>query len=267
MRSLVAAAPAAVLLGQLVFAPAHAADRPLSTDRPDRTESPFSVPKGWLQVESDVASWGRLENTDETVTSLSVMAFNAKYGLARNLDVQFLFTPWADVETESGNLPAEEDNGTGQAGLRLKYNLAGNDEGGSAIALLPFAFIPTRGDPILDAVTWGMMAPVSVDLGSDRAMSAMAGMTRVDNEDWWVTGSISLGSPIAGDLAGFIEVYVARAGFEQDASSDVTFDAGLTYGLNPNWQLDTGFYHGVTSTSERWRVFVGASARFDLSRK
>jgi len=28
--------------------------RPLSTDRPDRTESPYSVPKGWLQIESDL---------------------------------------------------------------------------------------------------------------------------------------------------------------------------------------------------------------------
>jgi len=32
--------------------------RPLSTDRPDRTESPYSVPKGWLQIESDLVSHG-----------------------------------------------------------------------------------------------------------------------------------------------------------------------------------------------------------------
>jgi Putative MetA-pathway of phenol degradation len=253
------------LLAVLVAAPGEAADRPLSTDRPDRTESPYSVPKGWLQVESDILTQGQFNISGETITGTSVMAFNAKYGIARNLDVQLLFAPWVRLRTEHTGIPDDESSGTGPAGLRLKYNLAGNDTPGPAMALLPFAYVPTRGDAIFDAVTWGMVAPVSIDLGGDRAMSAMAGALRLNNEDTWVIGSVSLGTPIVGDFAGFLEIYVARAGFSDDALDDTTFDAGITFAPNPDWQFDTGVYYGITSTTEDWRVFVGASARFDLS--
>jgi len=257
----------AFALAIIVAAPGIAAERPLSTDRPDRTKSPYSVPKGWVQVESDVLTQGQFEGSGGSITGTSVMAFNAKYGVARNLDVQFLFAPWVRVRAERAGFPDDESNGTGPAGLRLKYNLAGNDISGPAMAVLPFAYVPTRGDAIFDSITWGLVAPVSIDLGGDRAMSAMAGAMRLNNEKTWVIGSISLGTPIAGDFAGFVEIYIARAGFADDALDDTTFDAGITFAPDPDWQLDTGIYYGITSSTEDWRVFVGASARFDLSPK
>ena len=250
----------------LVVLPASAfATRPLATDRPDRTESPYSVPAGWLQVETDLVSHGRFERDDVSVTGTTVFAFNAKYGLTRRVDAQFVFAPWFRAHTERSGLPTEENSGTGQAGLRAKINLVGNDRGNSAIALLPFAFVPTRGDAIFDAVTWGLVAPVSFGLDGDRAFSAMVGFVRLNNEDTWLISSFSLASPIAGNLAAFVEVYVAMSGFEEGAPNDTTIDSGLTYALGPDWQLDTGVYYGITSSTEDWRVFAGASARFSLS--
>jgi hypothetical protein len=249
-----------------VFTAVATADtRPLSTDRPDRTESPYSVPKGWLQLEADIVSHGRVEGSQESITGTSVCALNAKYGLAPRLDVQLVFTPWVYTRLEQAGLPATEESGTGQAGLRVKFNVTGNDGGKSALAVLPFALTPTRGDAVFDAVTWGMVAPVAVDLGSERAMSAMGGFVRVEDEDTWVIASLSLSSPIAGDFSAFVEAYVARAGFETGALDDTTLDAGLTFAPNPDWQLDAGIYRGVTSATEDWRVFLGASARFSLS--
>jgi hypothetical protein len=255
----------ALALAVIVVAPAGAAARDLSTDRPDRTESPYSVPRGWLQIESDVVAHGEFGGTEKDQTGTSVMAFNAKYGITRRMDIQALFSPWVRVRTEVPGRADDVDDGTGQAGLRLKYNIAGNDTTGPAMALLPFAYVPTRGDAVFDAISWGMVAPVSIDLGGDRAMSAMAGAVRLNNAETWVIGSVSLGTPIAGGFAGFVEIYVARAGFDENALDDTTFDAGITYAPGPDWQLDTGVYYGITSSTEDWRVFVGASARFDLS--
>ena len=65
--------------------------RPLSTDRPDRTESPYSVPKGWFQIESDLVSHGQLEINEQTITGTSVAAFNVKYGVTPRFDMQFVF--------------------------------------------------------------------------------------------------------------------------------------------------------------------------------
>jgi len=111
-------------LAIIVAATGKAAARSLSTDRPDRTQSPYSVPKGWLQVESGVLAQGQFEGSDGSITGTSVMAFNAKYGVARDLDVQFLFAPWVRVRAERAGFPDDESSGTGPVALRLKYNIA-----------------------------------------------------------------------------------------------------------------------------------------------
>jgi hypothetical protein len=245
--------------------PVHSV-RPLATDRPDRTESPFSVPKGWLQVESDLISHGELDNGELTLTGTSILSLNVKYGITPAVDLQLLFTPWVRLHEVS---PGVDDTreGTGQAGLRAKINLTGNDSGDVAAALLPFVVIPTRGDAILDAATYGIVTPVAVDLGDDRGVSSMFGVSRVENDDWWVLGSISFATPITERFAGFLEMYVARAGFAADALEDVTGDVGFTFVPSPDWQLDAGVYYGLTGPTEDWRVFAGASTRLPLTRQ
>jgi hypothetical protein len=260
------ALPSCILLLLVCAHPASAQTiRPLSTDRPDRTESPYSVPKGWLQVESDLVTHGEFKSDEVTLTGTSIASLNVKYGITPRFDMQFLFTPWVRLHEESPETD-ETDEGTGQAGVRAKFNLVGNDGGYAAAALLPFVLIPTRGDPILDAATWGMLAPVAIDLGDDRAMSSMLGAMRVENDAWWVIGSLSFSTPIAGAFATFLEVYVATEGFEDDALEDVTGDFGLTYAPSDDWQFDAGVYYGLTDPTEDWRVFAGASARFPVGR-
>jgi len=238
--------------------------RPLSTDRPDRTESPYSVPRGWIQVESDLVGWGRINGDNERVTGTSLLTINAKYGLTHRVDMQVLFSPWVRLEEELVGTPPTRSSGTGPLGLRAKINLAGNDGKGPALALLPFAFVPTRGDAVFDKVTWGLVTPLAIAVGSNATLSAMLGVVRVDGEDTWALASVSLGTAIAGDFAGFVELYSSRSSFESDAIDDATIDAGITYAPGDNWQLDVGVYRGLATETEDWRVFVGASARTPL---
>ncbi len=238
--------------------------RPLATDRPDRTESPYTVPRGYVQIESDLYSVGRINGNHERVTTADVFTLNAKYGLTRSIDFQFTFIPWEDVNVEVAGQPDDDDSGTGHAGVRLKFNLAGNDDGGIAFALLPFASVPTRGNSTFDFVTWGMFAPLSFPIGENAAFSTMAGFTRVDNDDYWGSVSGSFGTAIVGNLSGFLELYVSRDSFDNDAIDDTTLDAGVTYIVRDNWQFDAGVYRGLAEDTEDWRVFVGASTRFPV---
>jgi Putative MetA-pathway of phenol degradation len=252
-------------VGGFVF-PSIAAtnERPLSTDRPDRTESPYTVPRGWFQLESDLVSWGRIDGDNESLTGMSLVTLNMKYGLTDRIDLQFVFLPWVRVEEEVAGSVISRTTDTGPVGLRAKFNIVGNDKPGPAFALLPFAFVPTHGDAVFDFVTWGIVAPLSIPVGSDAAFSAMAGFTRIDNDDSWVTVSMSFGSAIAGDFAGFLELYVSRNSFDTDAIDDTTIDAGITYAPGENWQLDVGVYRGLASETEDWRVFAGASVRLPI---
>lgn len=253
----------AALAATIVPCIANAEVRPLSTDRPDRTESAYTVPRGWFQIESDVVSRGRIDGDNERITTTSVMTINAKYGITQNIDVQVLVSPWLRIEEQIGNSTFGSTD-TGPAGLRLKFNLVGNDSEGPAFALLPFAFVPTQGDSVFDHVTWGIVTPLSIPIGDNAAFSAMVGYSRIDNDDSWVTASMSVGSAIAGDFAGFVELYVSRNSFDNDAIDDATIDAGITYAPSENWQFDTGIYRGLAAETEDWRVFLGASARFPL---
>jgi hypothetical protein len=199
------------------------------------------------------------------VTGTSVASLNLKYGVTDRFDMQFLFSPFVRVRTEAPGVDVTDD-GTGQVGFRAKFNLTGNDFGDIGAALLPFVVAPTRGGSILDRATFGIVAPVSLDLGEDRAMSSMLGVMSVESEDTWVIGSVSFATPLAGSLAGFFELYVARSGFDDDALEDVTADTGFTYAASENWQVDAGLYYGITGPTEDWRVFAGLSGRFDLSK-
>lgn len=236
--------------------------RPLSTDRPDRTESPYTVPSGWIQIESDLASWGRIDGIDERVTSTSLLTLNAKYGVTQRIDLQVVFSPWVSVEQEVADSTIFDETNTGPFGLRVKFNLVGNDLPGPALALLPYVFVPTHGDAPFDDVTFGIVTPISIPVGDSAAMSAMVGVSRIDNADTWMLASVSLGSALVGDLSGFIELYTSRNSFETDAIDDATMDTGITYALGENWQLDTSIYVGLVDETEDWRVFLGASGRF-----
>jgi hypothetical protein len=258
-RASIAAFLAGVAFPSLV----HSSERPLSTDRPDRTESPYTVPAGWVQVESDLAGWGRIDGGDERVTVLSFTTLNLKYGVTKRIDLQLVFAPWVRIEHEVAGSVVSRTSRTGPIGLRLKFNIVGNDTTGPAFALLPFALVPTHDDAVFDKVTWGIVTPLSIPLGNNAALSAMVGFARIDNEDSWVTASTSLGSALVGDFAGFVELYVSRNSFENAAIDDATIDAGITYAPGDNWQLDVGVYRGLAEETEDWRVFVGASARFN----
>ena len=63
------------------------AARPLTTDRPDATESPFTVEPGRVQVEVSAAQWTRDRHTPErdglTSVTWNVAPFNVRIGLGR----------------------------------------------------------------------------------------------------------------------------------------------------------------------------------------
>ncbi|RYD47256.1 MAG: hypothetical protein EOP83_28295, partial [Verrucomicrobiaceae bacterium] len=58
--------------------------RPLSTDRPDTTESAYTVDAGHFQFEMEAIAWTRDGDED----SVSLGELNAKYGLNSSTDLQ-----------------------------------------------------------------------------------------------------------------------------------------------------------------------------------
>src|SRR5687768_3824052 len=68
--------------------------REMSTDRPDKTESPYTVDAGHVQIEADVVTYSydrhNPERADVRVQSVGVGVTNWKLGLLNDVDFQLV---------------------------------------------------------------------------------------------------------------------------------------------------------------------------------
>ncbi|MGC4072670.1 MAG: transporter [Nibricoccus sp.] len=243
--------------------------REMSTDRPDATESPFTVDAGHYQMESDLIARTRdhdkSDGADTVTTAWMFTAVNFKVGLTNRIDLQAVVEPYTKIETEDRIASTDDKlSGFGDITTRLKINLWGNDEGDTAGALMPFVKWPTAAEGLgNDKVEGGLIFPVAFTLSSGWSLGVMTEVDFVRNEandgyatDWVNTATIS--HDIAGDVVGYLELTSTLT----KGADLATFNCGITYGLNKNLQLDLGANIGLTDASEDVVVFLGLSVRY-----
>jgi Putative MetA-pathway of phenol degradation len=239
--------------------------RDLSTDRPDTTESPYSVDAGHYQVEWETLSVGRDKSGGVTTKTIS-SSVNAKVGLTNRSDLQVVLEIYRGVD-ESGNGADFDESGIGDLDIRYKFNFWGNDGGPTAAGVMPFITLPTHSDR-LDSnrdVEGGLILPFATEIEGGWDLGVMLEMDVVRNaaDDGYTVSwlqSITASHDIAGDLGGFLE-FVNIASADDNASSEAYFDAGLTYGFGSDIQFDAGTNIGLTQASEDLRFFIGISVR------
>ena len=73
--------------------------------------------------------------------------------------------------------------------------------------------------------------------------------------------TVTVGHTLCGDLNGYVE-YAGFANLSHDEEYRGYFDAGLTYGLTADTQLDAGVRVGLTSAADDLGLFAGISLRF-----
>lgn len=243
--------------------------RELSTDRPDKTESPYTVDAGHFQIETDLISQS-MNSDDESGTEVKssstvYVATNLKVGLTNNIDLQLVLVPHQEDKVEVAD-QSDKEKGFGDTTLRMKINLIGNDEGPFAIALMPFVKIPTADEDLgNEEYEGGVILPVGIGLPGDWGLGLMLQLNYEKNaldkkyHNVFVT-SITTSHAIAGDLGFYVEFFSETSG-EDGAEWVATFDAGLTYGIGTNTQLDLGSNTGITDAADDQNWFVGISHR------
>lgn len=245
--------------------------RELNTDRPDQTESPYTVDAGHFQIEMDFANGvidrDRSNGGDVRSQAFSFGAVNLKAGLLNNVDLQIVLDDYVDVRVKDrvAGITAR-DSGFGDIQTRLKINLWGNDGGSTAFGLLPFIKWPLPQTAIRNGKTeGGLILPLAVELPAGWGMGLMTEVDFVrDGSNAFDTeylNSVTFSHDIIGALGGYLE-FVALFTPESDAQWQGQVDVGFTYGLNENTQLDLGCNFGVTRVAPDYNPFVGISVRF-----
>jgi hypothetical protein len=259
-----AAARRATILGALLatvlLAPgaATAQDDPLVTDRPDFTESATTVAPGRFQLEGGV-TFTDAGATDE----LAVGELLGRLGLTDRLELRLGAPSYLEVDAPG----AAGADGFDDASLGLKARLWPAGAGGRPeAALIVATSLPTGdeevggGDALVPEAVLALAWELAPDLGLGVNLGAASPR---DGGDRYAQAfaSAALGWAATDRLGLFAELY----GFseEHDGGDPTAYaDAGATWSLGPDHQLDARLGTGLSGTEVDWFVGVGFAVRW-----
>lgn len=247
--------------------------RELITDRPDRTETPYTVDAGHAQVEMDLVGYTidrhNADQAPERFEQWKAGPINLRLGLLNWLDAGIVWEPYVAqrIEDES-TVPTTSirRSGIGDLALRFKSNLWGNDGGATALALLPQLKFPTSTEGIgNDFVEGGVLVPFEVELphGLSLGFNSGAGVFRNDADEGWhaeFVNSVALGYPLSRRVTGYVEFW-SLTSTEDNAEWEGAVGLGVNYLVHRNLKFDAGVNIGVTRATDDLNSFIGVSWR------
>jgi hypothetical protein len=132
---------------------------------------------------------------------------------------------------------------------------------------MPFVEFPARSGRFNDKlIQGGLILPLAVQLphGWDMGLMTEFDLTRSEDDNGAQAAfinSVTFSHDIVGKLGGYVEFF-SETSSDSEAPWIGTLDAGLTYGLTANSQLDGGINFGVTESAPDIQYFIGLSYRF-----
>ena len=116
--------------------------RSFSTDRPTKSNVPYTVDAGHFQYETDLVNYTHQVTGSTHTDTLLAPNPTFKVGLTNNADLE-VNVPFAGVHTFSTSGPSSTLWGIGDTFVRSKINLWGNDGGDTAAAVIPYVKAPS----------------------------------------------------------------------------------------------------------------------------
>lgn len=249
--------------------------RPLCTDRPTKSTGACTVDPGHLQFETDLVNYAYDRSGDRSggATTRTWLFTNPtlKLGLTDDLDIEANMVPVETVTERDRRTGARTSvTGVGDLYLRVKLNLAGDDGGAFAAALVPYVKAPTAragiGNGALEA---GLAVPLVFNLPMDWSLTvgpeadALADATG-GGRHLNLSGLLSFSHPLTKTLTASAEVW---ADADCDPSGTVrqySFDLGLAWvpARRPNFQIDGGVNLGLNAATPAAQLYLGLSQRF-----
>ena len=225
-----------LILAILVIIIGGEIDAQIITDRPDQTESSSTIAQGSLQIESGVFMGN--EGNESFSTRQTFLPTNLfRYGLTKGIELRIL-NQFEGREIENDNFQGVSDLEVG-----AKIQLLKKESVNTEIVLLTHLIIPS-GTNELTSGKYGSINKlcISHELNENTEIGYNLGYNYFGEGDGDLTYSLAIGIGVNDKVGVYIEPYGEVTNLEEFI---LNFDAGFTYLVNQNLQLDFSFGTGV----------------------
>jgi len=237
--------------------------REMETDRPDVTESPFTVDAGHFQLETDLVRTIRQKTETTQTNTFLINQMNLKIGITGSIAIQIGFQTYGKQrEKELETNEKTTTDGHGDFTFRIKQNLIGNDGGNFALSLLPYVKFPTSKyeDSRFEG---GLIIPMQYKLPGEWNLGFQVEVDRLKDQDEQAMHTeflqtLTISHSIIKGLDGIAETYYTYDFKAHQFSNYI--NAALQIDVARDFKLDAGLNLGIQHTAAK-HFFVGASVR------
>lgn len=238
---------------------------PICTDRPGKSSSTCTVPKGQWQVESSFADWSVTRAGGSRSTSLALGSTALKYGLGNSTHIEVAVAPFVRNRERSDEGRAT-GSGFGDVTLKVKQRLTAADAGFS-VAVVPFVKLPTANRRIGNGkVEAGLVVPLSWALGETLSLSSSPELGWIadgDGDGYHLAGAgtLSLGLAATDRLSLAAELW-SGWDWDEDTTRQSSLGANAAFKITNDLQVDGQVDFGLTRDSADVEISSGVSVRF-----
>jgi hypothetical protein len=229
---------------------------PIATDRPDQTECPFIVPKGYIQAENGLT----YEKVNANSKSMAYPSILWKYGISENTEFRLI------TEFVSEKAFSIEKKGLTPITVGFKTKIAEEKGLMPLISFIGHLSIPHWASEDMKVNYYAPSFRFTMQHTlSDKFTLAYNLGAEWDGETPQPTFIYTLtsGCSITEKLGAYLEVY----GFApQKQLADHRFDGGFTYFITPNVMVDVSGGLGLTENAPESYMSLGFSYRFKIKR-
>lgn len=223
--------------------------REMETDRPDVTESAYTVDAGHFQYETDLIRLIKETSDSRQTSTVLINHGNLKIGITGSTAIQIGFETYGiqkERDLSSGSI--QTSSGFGDINFRIKQNLIGNDGGNFVLAVLPYIKFPTSGYDDESRFEGGLIVPMLYKMPGEWKLGFQVEVDRLKDTDQpamhtELLQTLTISHSIIKGIDGIAETYYTydfknhqlanyiNAAVEIDVAKDFKIDAGLNYGI------------------------------------
>lgn len=241
-------------------------EEPLESDRPDFTDSPATVGRGRVQIESGYQFTSGIGG-DRTHSAHDLPELLIRYGLAERLELRVAWNPGFVFDRQFDPVAGRTviDNGGTDMELGFKYALTKQDEWRPETGLVTSITAPT-GDALKTSgqvdtfvnylYNWKLNKKVTLSGSTGGLWTAESG-----DHFFRLSQSLELGYDVTDKLHVFNEWYAFFRDGAADDRPQQYDDAGIQYLITPNCQLDWRAGVGLNNVSDRFFTGCGITVR------